>query len=130
MMSDVPGFSWGTVTAMSQAGIRYFSAAPNFFDRIGTFMVTYQDKPLWWVSPSGKEKVLFWVPWTGYAMSHVMKVGPDFVASYQDRMDEVHYPYDISHIRWSGHGDNAEPDPEISEFARSWNCLLYTSRCV
>ena len=121
MMSDVPGFSWGTVTAMSQAGIRYFSAAPNYFDRIGTFMVTYQDKPFWWVSSSGKEKVLFWVPWTGYAMSHVMKVGPGFVASYQDRMDEVHYPYDISHIRWSGHGDNAEPDPEISEFARSWN---------
>jgi alpha-mannosidase len=121
MMSDVPGFSWGTVTAMSQAGIRYFSAAPNYFDRIGTFMVTWQDKPFWWVSPSGKEKVLFWVPWTGYALSHVMKVGPDLVAKYQDRMDEVHYPYDISYMRWSGHGDNAEPDPEISEFARSWN---------
>src|ERR1700722_2598022 len=121
MMSDVPGFTWGTVTAISQAGIRYFSAAPNYFDRIGTFMVTWQDKPFWWVSPSGKEKVLFWVPWTGYAMSHVMKVGPDFVAKYQDRMDEVHFPYDISYIRWSGHGDNAEPDPEISEFVRSWN---------
>jgi alpha-mannosidase len=121
MMSDVPGFSWGTVTAMSQAGIRYFSAAPNYFDRIGTFMVAWQDKPFWWVSPSGKEKVLFWVPWTGYAMSHVMKVGPDFVSKYQDRMDDVHYSYDISYIRWSGHGDNAEPDPEISEFVRSWN---------
>ena len=121
MMSDVPGFSWGTVPAMSQAGIRYFSAAPNYFDRIGTFMITWQDKPFWWVSPSGKEKVLFWVPWTGYALSHVMKVGPDLVAKYQDRMDDVHYPYDISYIRWSGHGDNAEPDPDISEFARSWN---------
>ena len=121
MMSDVPGFSWGTVTAMSQAGIKYFSAAPNYFDRIGTFMVAWQDKPFYWVSPSGKEKILFWVPWTGYAMSHVMKVGPDFVTKYQDRMDEVHYYYDISYIRWSGHGDNAEPDPEISEFVRSWN---------
>ena len=121
MMSDVPGFSWGTVTAMSQAGIRYFSAAPNYFDRIGTFMVTWQDKPFWWVSSSGKEKVLVWVPWTGYAMSHVMKVGPDWVTRYQDRLDEVSYPYDISHIRWSGHGDNAEPDPEISEFVQSWN---------
>ncbi|HEX3436555.1 MAG TPA: hypothetical protein VHT24_07280, partial [Pseudacidobacterium sp.] len=121
MMSDVPGFTWGTVTAFSQAGIRYFSAAPNYFDRIGTFMVEWQDKPFWWVGPSGKEKVLFWVPWTGYAMSHVMKVGPDFVAKYQDRMDDVHYPYDISYIRWSGHRDNAVPDPEISEFVRSWN---------
>ena len=121
MMSDVPGFSWGTVTAMSHAGIRYFSAAPNFFDRIGTFMATWQDKPFWWVSPSGKEKVLFWVPWTGYALSHVMKLGNDLVAKYQDRMDEVHYPYDISYIRWSGHGDNAEPDSELSDWVRDWN---------
>src|SRR5215471_10085447 len=114
MMSDVPGFTWGTVTAFSQAGIRYFSAAPNYFDRIGTFMVTWQEKPFWWISPSGKEKVLFWVPWTGYALSHVMKLGNDLVAKYQDRMDDVHYPYDISYIRWSGHGDNAEPDPALS----------------
>jgi alpha-mannosidase len=121
MMSDVPGFSWGTVTAMAQAGIRYFSAAPNYFDRIGDFMVTWQDKPFWWISPSGKEKVLFWVPWTGYALSHVMKLGNDLVAKYQDRMDDVHYPYDISYIRWSGHGDNAEPDPDLSDWIRDWN---------
>lgn len=121
MMSDVPGFSWGTVTAMSQAGIRYFSAAPNYFDRIGTFMVTWQDKPFWWISPSGHEKVLFWIPWTGYALSHVMKLGNDLVSKYQDRMDEIHYPYDISYIRWSGHGDNAEPDVELSDWVRDWN---------
>ena len=121
MMSDVPGFSWGTVTAMSQAGIRYFSAAPNYFDRIGAFMVSWQDKPFWWVSPSGKEKILFWVPWTGYALSHVMKLGTELVSKYQDRMDDVQYPYDVSYVRWSGHGDNAEPDPELSDWIRDWN---------
>lgn len=121
MISDVPGYTWGTVTAMAQAGIRYFSAAPNYFDRIGTFMVAWQDKPFWWLSPSGREKVLFWVPWTGYAMSHVMKVGDEWVDKYQDRLDSVNFPYDISYIRWSGHGDNAEPDPEICEFVKAWN---------
>jgi alpha-mannosidase len=121
MMSDVPGFTWGTVTAMSQAGIRYFSAAPNFFDRIGTFMVAWQDKPFWWISPSGKERVLFWVPWTGYAMSHVMKLGEEWVDKYQDRMDAVNFSYDISYIRWSGHGDNAVPDPELSDWVKGWN---------
>ena len=121
MMSDVPGYTWGTVAAMAEAGIRYFSAAPNYFDRIGTFMVAWQDKPFWWVSPSGKEKVLVWVPWTGYAMSHGNHLNADWVTRYQDRLDEVSYPYDISHIRWSGHGDNAAPDPELFEFVRSWN---------
>ena len=122
MMSDVPGFTWGTVTAMAQAGIRYFSAAPNFFDRIGTFMEAWQDRPFWWVSPSGKEKILMWVPWTGYALSHITKkLDEAWVSQYQDRLDEVKFPYAISYIRWSGHGDNAAPDPEISDFIRDWN---------
>jgi hypothetical protein len=121
MMSDVPGYTWGTVDAMAQAGIRYFSGAPNYFDRIGRFMDTLQDKPFWWVSKSGKSRVLFWIPWTGYAMSHVMKADDEWVGKYQERMDDVRFPYDISYVRWAGHGDNAEPDPEISEFARTWN---------
>ena len=121
MISDVPGYTWGTVSAMAQAGIRYFSAAPNFFDRIGTFMVDWQDKPFWWVSPSGNERVLVWVPWTGYAMSHVMKLDTRLVNQYQARLDEVGFPYQISCIRWSGHGDNAQPDPEICEFVKKWN---------
>jgi len=121
MISDVPGYTWGTVTAMSQAGIRYFSVAPNFFDRIGSLMVEWQDKPFWAVSPSGKEKVLVWIPWTGYAMSHVMKLSPEWVGKYQDRLDTAGFKYDISYIRWSGHGDNAVPDPELSEFIKGWN---------
>jgi alpha-mannosidase len=121
MISDVPGYTWGTVSAMAQAGIRYFSAAPNFFDRIGTFMVEWQDKPFWWISPSGNERVLVWVPWTGYAMSHVMKLDTRLVNEYQARLDEAGFPYQISCIRWSGHGDNAQPDPEICEFVKKWN---------
>ncbi len=122
MISDVPGFTWGTATAMSQAGIRYFSAAPNYFDRIGSIMEQWQDKPFWWLSPSGKGKILVWVPWTGYAMSHVVHQASDqWVSDYQDRLDTVNFPYDISYIRWSGHGDNAEPDPQISEFFSDWN---------
>ncbi|WP_431217013.1 hypothetical protein ACQ86N_22180 [Puia sp. P3] len=70
MISDVPGYTWGTIAAMSQAGIKYFSAAPNYFDRIGNILVQWEDKPFYWVSPSGKEKLLVWIPWRGYALSH------------------------------------------------------------
>src|SRR5882762_1417193 len=121
MISDVPGYTWGTVSAMAQAGIRYFSAAPNYFDRIGTFMVEWQDKPLWWISPSGNERVLVWIPWTGYAMSHIMKLDTQWVNKYQARLDEIGFPYQISYIRWAGHGDNGEPDPDVCEFVKKWN---------
>jgi len=85
-------------------------------------MVQWQDKPFWWVSPDSKEKVLVWVPWTGYAMSHIVRsLSTKWVGDYQERMDKVSFPYDVSYIRWSGHGDNAEPDGRICEFVKSWN---------
>jgi len=122
MISDVPGYTWGAITAMSQAGIRYFSPAPNWFDRIGGLMVEWQDKPFWHISRSGNEKVLVWIPWSGYAFSHVQhEMSAELVAKYQDRLDSISFPYDISYERWSGHGDNAEPDPQICEFIQDWN---------
>jgi hypothetical protein len=122
MISDVPGYTWGTVTAMAQAGIKYFSAAPNYFDRIGDILVQWENKPFYWLSPSGNEKVLVWIPYRGYALSHMIKqLSPEFVTSYLAHLDETHYPYDIAYIRWSGHGDNAEPDPAICEFIKDWN---------
>ncbi len=36
MISDVPGYTWGIVSAMNQAGVKYFSIGPNYADRIGT----------------------------------------------------------------------------------------------
>ncbi|HKS74656.1 MAG TPA: glycosyl hydrolase-related protein, partial [Terriglobales bacterium] len=119
MMSDVPGYTWGTITAMSQAGIRYFSAAPNNGDRIGMLRIARHDRPFWAVSPSGKEKVLVWMPGHGY--SSWGRADEGMVADCQDYLDSVKSPYDVSYIRWSGHGDNASPDPQICEFVRDWN---------
>ena len=121
MTSDVPGQTWGTVTAMSQAGIKYFSTAPNYFDRIGDILVQWENKPFYWVSPSGNEKVLVWIPLKGYALSHtIKKLTPQFVEKFANQLDSTKYPYEIAHLRWSGHGDNAEPDPEICEFVKDW----------
>ena len=123
MISDVPGYTWGTVTAMAQAGIKYFSAAPNYFDRIGDILQQWEDKPFYWVSPSGKEKVLVWIPYKGYALSHGMPQGltKKFVDEYIAELKRKNFNYEISYIRWSGHGDNAVPDLTISDFVKSWN---------
>ena len=122
MTSDIPGNTWGTVTAMAQAGIKYFSTAPNYFDRIGDILVKWENKPFYWASPSGKEKVLVWIPYKGYALSHGMgNLSSDFVSFYSRELEKTKYPYDISYIRWSGHGDNAVPDPAICEFVKDWN---------
>lgn len=122
MISDVPGYTWGTVPAMAQAGIRYFSVAPNYFDRIGDILVQWENKPFWWIGPDGQSKVLVWIPFWGYAMSHrYHKMSPQLVSEFCEGLEKRGYPYDIAYVRWSGHGDNATPDPVICDFVREWN---------
>ncbi len=121
MISDVPGYTWGTVPAMAQAGIRYFSVAPNYFDRIGDILVQWENKPFWWVGPDGKSKVLVWIPYKGYGMSHIYRtLTPEFVALFQGQLEKTDYPYDIAYMRWAGQGDNATPDPAICDFVKGW----------
>ena len=125
MISDVPGYTWGLVPAMNQAGIRYFSTAPNYFDRIGDILVQWENKPFWWIGPDGRSQVLVWIPFKGYAMSHVYpSLTPELVQMYQDQLEKTSYPYDIAYMRWSGHGDNAAPDPAICDFVKEWNAKV------
>jgi alpha-mannosidase len=122
MISDIPGHTWGIVTAMAKAGIRYFSTGPNFFDRIGDTHVQWENKPFYWLSPCAKESLLVWVPFKGYQLSHLIgKMSSDFVEDYLHKLDSIKYPYDITYIRWSGRHDNDEPDPTISDFVKEWN---------
>ena len=131
MISDVPGYTWGTVPAMAQAGIRYFSVAPNYLDRIGDILVQWENKPFWWVGPDGKSQVLVWIPYNGYAMSHRYRtMSPRFVEEFSAALDERAYPYDIAYVRWAGHGDNAVPDPSICDFVKEWNATHAWPRFV
>ncbi|MGC8743855.1 MAG: discoidin domain-containing protein [Verrucomicrobiia bacterium] len=124
MISDVPGYTWSTVTAMSQAGVKYFSFAPNYFDRMGGTMVTWQDKPFYWISPDGQNKVLCWCPTRGYALGHLIGPGEAlarFIPQYLRELKEKKYPYEITYIRWNVHGDNGSPDEKLSDVVRDWN---------
>ena len=131
MISDVPGYTWGTVTAMNQAGIRYFSVAPNWLDRIGDVLVEWENNPFWWIGPDGKSRVLVWIPFRGYAMSHIYnKLSPQFVADFCQSLEDRRYPYDIAYMRWSGHGDNAVPDPAICDLVKEWNATHDSPRFI
>ena len=125
MISDVPGYTWGTVTAMAQAGIRYFSAGinPNEHSRIGDSMAQWESRPFWWIGPDGRSKVLVWVPFHGYSLSHVYRVlSPSLVDDICAALEKRDLNYDITYIRWSGNqGDNSVPDPAICDFVKEWN---------
>ncbi|BCM91243.1 hypothetical protein IAD21_03109 [Abditibacteriota bacterium] len=122
MQDDTPGYTWGNVTALSQAGIKYFSPGPNNFDRMGSTLIRWHDKPFYWVSPSGKSKVLFWMPYGGYALGTVLSSNlPPFIPGYLNELEGANYPYDITYLRWCVNGDNGSPDKALSDTVRDWN---------
>jgi hypothetical protein len=124
MISDVPGYTWSTMSVFAHAGVKYFSFAPNFFDRIGYTMALWQDKPFYWKTPDGRGKVLCWCPKTGYALGHVIGDGPaftKFLPGYVKELAQKGYPYDIACLRWNVHGDNGTPDEKIAAAIKEWN---------
>jgi hypothetical protein len=122
MISDIPGYTWGTIGAMASAGIRYWSIAPNLFDRIGTTLSEWQDKPFYWESPSGKDAVLCWIPYKGYSLGHFLQaqLTPHIFEILAD-LERAGYPYDLTYLRWNVHGDNGGPDEHLSDAVRDWN---------
>ena len=118
---DVPGYTWGLVPIMAQAGVKYFAIGPNFADRVGTIH-QWDDKPFYWKSQSGGERVLCWVVDNYHHLGDLEKSVLDQVA----RLEGNGFPYSTSFIFWVGSWpgggvDNAPPDEKIVEKALAWN---------
>ena len=134
MITDIPSYSWSLVPALAQSGVKYFSSGPNYMpnlpdrgDRIGNAMKAWADKPFYWVSPSGKEKVLFWMAGRGYSWFHGLNMGrlrlenKQPVLDYMRELADAGYPYDMVQVRYTTGGDNGPPDPNLSDVVMAWN---------
>jgi hypothetical protein len=133
MISDVPGYTWGLVSAMGQAGVKYLSFAPNYFDRMGGTMKEWQNKPFWWKGPDGRQRVLCWCPSRGYALGHIIGDGEAlarFIPDYLVELETNGYPYDITYLRWNVHGDNGSPDEKLADVVRDWNARYVSPRLI
>ena len=124
LVSDVPGFTWGIVPTLAQSGVKYFSISPNPTDRIGFTLETWGDRPFYWKSQSGKEKILTWVARESYASFHegdLTKLGDEKIFKLMRKLDDLDYPYDIVQLPYTVGGDNGPPDPNLSDFVMRWN---------
>ncbi|MFH0991042.1 MAG: hypothetical protein V1799_13620 [bacterium] len=133
LISDVPGFTWGLVPALAQNGIKYFSPSPNPFDRTGHIYEYWGDKPFYWASQSGEEKILMWMPATGYAYFHegdLTRMGDEKLLKLMRKLDESRYPYDMVQLPYTVGGDNGPPDPRLSDFVKSWNERYASPRLI
>ncbi len=58
MITDIPGYTWGLVPALALSGVKHLSIGTNSGHRIGHVLSEWADRPFYWMSPSGQEKVL------------------------------------------------------------------------
>jgi alpha-mannosidase len=143
MHTDIPGLSWTVVSALARGGVRYFSSGPNYMpsipdlgDRIGDTLRELGDRPFWWVSPSGRERLLFWMAGRGYSLFHGMNTGAIETNGRQTLLDYLfelqgkNYPYDLVQVRYTIGGDNGPVDPKLPAFVKSWNETFETPRVV
>lgn len=142
MHTDIPGLAWPTVTALAEAGVRYFSSGPNYMpnlkpdggDRIGSTLVEHGDRPFWWVSPSGRERLLMWVAGRGYSWFHGGSLGrvgdaaTRGILDYARDLSERGYPYEMVQVRYTIGGDNGPVDAELPAFVAGWNERYETPR--
>ncbi len=129
MISDIPGYTWGIVPVMAQSGIKYFSIGTNTFHRIGNIIEACGDKPFYWESASGEEKILCWLHGRGYSDFHTglaytklrNKLKEQLIFDYMNELRDNQYPYDIVTMRYNIGSDNGPPDRFLPDIVKSWN---------
>jgi len=141
MISDIPGMTWNTIPCLAQSGVKYFSSGPNFMmgmktkegnlmgsgDRVGYSNSAWGDKPFYWISPSGKEKLLYWMCGLGYSAFHKGSIAQNEVrfkktmTDYLNQLDNQKFPYDMIQMRYTIKGDNGPVDFNLSDFVKTWN---------
>jgi alpha-mannosidase len=143
MHSDIPGLGWTSVAALTEAGVRYVSSGPNYVpglpdggDRIGGTLKALGDKPFWWASPSGEERLLFWMAGRGYSWFHGLNMGRmtdrnrDDVLQYVKALADTGYPFDMVQVRYTIGGDNGPVDQELPDAVKAWNEQFSSPRLV
>ena len=129
--SDVPGFSWGLVSALAQSGVKYFATAPNSGDRIG-YVQDWGDKPFYWASQSGQEKVLTWMAGASYSSFHegtLGQLGDEKILKMVRKLDAASYPYEIYQLPYTL-ADNGPTDPTLSDTVKKWNERYVTPHLI
>lgn len=143
MITDIPSYSWSFVPALALSGVKYLSSGPNYMptlpdsgDRIGWALKTWADRPFYWVSPSGQEKILFWMAGRGYSWFHGLNLGnfsPEKkreILEYVEELENKNYPYSLVQVRYTVGGDNGPTDPNLTQAVKSWNEEFITPKLV
>ncbi len=140
MQTDVPGYTWGLVPVLAKCGIKYMTMGPNCGHRVGR-LYEWGEKPFWWESPSGKERVLCYLADTGYHQFHGKQLGHRiseaeifYILDGKDHIPRTDtprvFPLDLIPIRYGIEGDNGRPNRVVSDVVKEWNEKFYYPKLI
>jgi hypothetical protein len=129
MITDIPGWSWGIVPVLARSGVKYLSLGTNSGHRIGSTIKDWGDRPFYWVSPSGEEKILCWIHEKAYSLFHTglkyselkFRLDEGKIFGYMNELCENGYPYEIITLRYNIGSDNGPADFTLSQAVKAWN---------
>jgi len=138
MITDIPGWSWSLVPALANSGVKYLSLGTNRNHRIGNILEVWGDKPFYWVSPSGEEKVLCWIHGEGYSLFHTglaysaikKKLQEDLIFNYLNDLSASKYPYEEVMLRYNIGSDNGPVDETLPQAVKDWNEKYVTPQII
>ena len=149
MQSDVPGYTWGLASALAHHEVPYMSVGPNWFasggpddyfkegkiagnTHRGGRVFHWADQPFWWVNPSGKHKVFFWMPGWGYSGFHGNRgaISEAKVFAYLRHLGAKGYPYEMVLWRYGIGADNGPPSRQLPDLVKEWNETYASPRLI
>ncbi|MHB1767369.1 MAG: polysaccharide lyase family protein [Phycisphaerae bacterium] len=118
MLCDVPGVTWGAVPVLADAGIKYFLWGPNGSTHVG-FENNFNGNAFYWLSPSGKQKIMVWQNAAQSYCSPFSNVAGVHPWLRWFAAEHPHFPYKIMYVMEGC--DSAPPPDFLPALITQWN---------
>ncbi len=118
MLCDVPGVTWGAVPVLADAGIKYFLWGPNGITHVG-FENNFNGRAFYWLSPSGKQKIMVWQEANQNYCSPWFTVADIHPWLHWFATSNPHFPYNMMYVMEGC--DSAPPPDYVPGLITQWN---------
>ena len=118
MLCDVPGVTWGAVPMLADAGINYFLWGPNGITHVG-FENNFNGRAFYWLSPSGKQKIMVWQNANSNYCSPWFTVADIRPWLHWFAAGNPNFPYNLMYVMEGC--DSAPPPDYVPGLITQWN---------
>jgi len=136
LITDIPGYSAEIIPSLINNGVNYFSVGLNNDNSNDSILIDWDDKPFYWVSQSGEEKLLTWITKNRHDLFQVIddetisKTREEKLFNYCQTLTDSKYPYEMIQFRYTQKNNAGSPDLNLADFVKNWNKKYISPKLV